>query len=115
MASPLQKMQLVICAVAGLLLGHALNLYFGRLYTTERLGPPFMCPACKSKLRARFYLPLIGYYASLGKCPDCDEKLPARALILPLGGAALFAASSLVFHSLGAGLLGGLFATIFLT
>jgi prepilin signal peptidase PulO-like enzyme (type II secretory pathway) len=108
-------MELLICAVAGLFLGHALNIYFGRLYTTEHLGPPFMCPPCKSKLRPRFFLPLVGYYASLGKCPDCGEKLPARALILPLGGATLFAASNLVFDSLGAGLLGGLFATIFLT
>jgi prepilin signal peptidase PulO-like enzyme (type II secretory pathway) len=109
-------MELLICAVAGLLLGHVLDLNFERLYTTERLsGPPFICPACKSKLRARFILPLVGYYASLGKCPDCGEKLPSRALILPLGGAALFAASNLVFESLGAGLLGGLFATIFLT
>lgn len=109
-------MQLVICAVAGLLLGHLLDLYFGRLYTNEQLsGPPFRCPACRSKLRPLFAVPLIGYYASLGKCPDCGTALPARALILPLGGAALFAASSLVFDSLGAGLLGGLFATIFLT
>lgn len=58
---------------------------------------------------------MVGYCASFGKCPDCGKALPARALILPLGGAALFAASSLVFDSLGAGLLGGLFATIFLT
>jgi prepilin signal peptidase PulO-like enzyme (type II secretory pathway) len=109
-------MQLIICAAAGLLLGHVLNLYFGRLYTTERLsGPPFICPACRSKLRPRFFSPLAGYCASLGKCPDCGKPLPARALILPMGGAALFAASSLVFDSLGAGLLGGLFATIFLT
>ena len=108
-------MELLICAVAGLFLGHALNIYFGRLYTSERLGAPFMCPACRSKLRPRFFLPLFGYYRSLGKCPDCGEKLPARGLILPLGAATLFGASNLVFESLGAGLLGGLFATIFLT
>jgi hypothetical protein len=40
--------------------------------------------------------------------------LLAPALILPLAGAALFPASSLVFDSLWRWLLGGLFVTIFL-
>lgn len=109
-------MDVLICAAAGLLLGHVLDLFFLRFYTSERLsGPPFRCPECRSKLRARFIVPIVGYYASLGRCPDCGKNLPARALVLPLGAAALFAASSLVFDSLGTGLLGGLFATIFLT
>ncbi|MEO8458094.1 MAG: A24 family peptidase, partial [Chloroflexota bacterium] len=109
-------MDFLICAVVGLLLGHVLDLYFLRFYTSEAIsGPPFRCPECRSKLRPRFYLPLVGYYMSLAKCPDCERKLPARALILPLGAAALFGAASLVFDSLGAGLLGGFFATVFLT
>lgn len=109
-------MDFLICAAAGLLLGHVLDLFFLRFYTSEPLsGPPFRCPECRSTLRARFIVPIVGYYASLARCPDCGKNLPARALVLPLGAAALFAASSLVFDSLGTGLLGGLFATIFLT
>ena len=44
-----------------------------------------------------------------------DEKLPWRAVVLPAGGGGLFALSYLVFDEFGAGLLGGFFATVFLT
>jgi prepilin signal peptidase PulO-like enzyme (type II secretory pathway) len=109
-------MDFLICAAAGLAFGHLLDLFFLRFYTNENLsGPLFRCPRCRSTFRARYLLPVIGYYASLGRCPDCGENLPARAVILPLGSASLFAASELVFGSLGAGLLGGFFSSIFLT
>jgi prepilin signal peptidase PulO-like enzyme (type II secretory pathway) len=109
-------MDFFTCVAAGLLLGHLADLFFLRFYTSERLsGRAFRCPDCRAALRARFLVPLLGYYASLGRCPDCGKTLPARAVVLPLGSAALFGASYLVFDDLGAALLGGLFATVFLT
>ncbi len=109
-------MEAVFAAVIGLAFGQLLDLLFDRVYTGEPLsGRLYRCAACKSRLRPAFPLPLAGVLWSRGRCPDCDELLPWRAVILPAGGAALFATSYLVFDELGAGLLGGFFATIFLT
>ena len=41
--------------------------------------------------------------------------MPWRAVILPAGAAGLFSLSYLAFDEFGAGLLGGVFATVFLT
>lgn len=109
-------MELVAAAILGLAFGHALDLLFARFYTGEPLqGPAYRCSACKAPPRPLFLLPFAGYLTSLGRCPDCQARLPLRMLMLPAGGAALFAAAYLVFDDLGAGLLGGAFATVFLT
>jgi leader peptidase (prepilin peptidase)/N-methyltransferase len=65
-------------------------------------------------LRSGFAVPFAGIIWFRGSCPDCHEQLPWRALLLPLGSAALFTISYLVFDELGASLLGGVFASIFL-
>jgi len=105
----------VIAAIAGLLMGHALDLFFDRLYTDAPLGGPvYRCPECRARLRPLYLLPLLGALGSRGRCPDCGRALPLHAFLLAPGGAALFAASGLVFEDLGAALLAGFFATIFL-
>lgn len=104
-----------IAALIGLGLGQALDLLFDRLYTGEPLGGPlYRCSACRAALRPAFAVPLLGFLWSLSRCPDCRSRLPWRALILPAGSAALFAASALVFDEFGPALLGGALATIFL-
>jgi prepilin signal peptidase PulO-like enzyme (type II secretory pathway) len=109
-------MEVVIAALAGLVLGHAVDLVFPRFYTGEALGGPlYRCASCRFPLRPIFGVPVIGYLAHDGKCPDCSEKLPIHALLLAPGAAAIFVASTLVFDDLGAGLLGGFFGTVFLT
>ncbi len=108
--------ELLIAALAGLIFGHLLDLAFVRFYTSEDPATPLHhCPACRSPFRARFALPLTGYVMSLGRCPDCRAGLPLRSVILPLGGAALFTTSVAVFDSLAPGIVGGVFATVFLT
>ena len=108
--------ELLIAALAGLLFGHLLDVAFVRFYTSEDPATPLHhCPACRSPFRARFVLPLTGYVMSLGRCPDCRAGLPLRSVILPLGGAALFATSVAVFDNLAPGIVGGVFATVFLT
>ena len=109
-------MEALLAAAVGLALGQLLDLLFDRFYTGERLSDPlYRCFSCKSRLRPVFALPLAGFLWSRGRCPDCLAPLPLLALVLPGGGAALFVASYFVFDELGAGLLGGFFATIFLT
>jgi prepilin signal peptidase PulO-like enzyme (type II secretory pathway) len=106
----------LIAALAGLLFGHVLDLAFVRFYTGEDpAGPLRRCRACDAPFRARFAVPLAGYATSLGRCPDCRAALPLRSVILPLGGAALFATSFLVFDEVLPGIAGGVFATLFLT
>ncbi len=108
--------ELLIGAVAGFFLGHLLDLAFVRFYTSEDPATPLHhCPDCRSPCRARFALPLSGYVMSLGRCPDCRAWLPLRSVILPLGGAAFFATSVAVFDDFAPGIVGGVFATLFLT
>jgi len=109
-------MEILLAAALGLAFGHALDLLFTRFYREESIdGPLYRCPKCKAGFRPAFALPIVGYALNLGRCPDCREPLPLRVVVLPVGGAALFVASQLVFDEFGAGLLGGVFATLFLT
>jgi leader peptidase (prepilin peptidase)/N-methyltransferase len=109
-------MELLLYAVFGLALGHLLDLWFVRFYTDEEFrGPPFRCASCRSPLRPRFAVPLAGWAAARGKCPDCGVRLPVRGMLLPAGGAALTVASYFAFdEDLAGGVLGGAFLTVFL-
>jgi leader peptidase (prepilin peptidase)/N-methyltransferase len=104
-----------IAALAGLLMGHALDLAFDRLYTDAPLGgPAIRCPHCRSPLRPVDLLPVLGPLWRRGRCAGCGRPLPLHAFLLAPGGAALFAASALAFEDLGPALLAGFFATLFL-
>jgi len=106
---------IAVTALVGLIFGHVLDLIFDRVYTDQPVsGPLYRCSACRSPLRPVFFLPLAGNVLFRGSCPDCGERLPWRALLLPGGCALLFALSYAVFDELGPALLGGFFASIFL-
>ena len=107
---------LFLAAAIGFGFGHLVHLIFDRFYTGERLtGPLYECSSCRAPLRPSGIIPYATVISARGRCPNCQEKLPWRAVVLPGGAAALFAVSYLVFDELGAGLLGGFFATVFLT
>ncbi len=109
-------MELAIVLVVGLACGHLIDIFFDRLYTGAELGGGlYRCSECRSALRPVFAIPLIGTLSRVLRCPDCGELLRWRSLVLPAGSTALFAASYFVFAEVGAGLLGGFFATVFLT
>lgn len=106
----------LLAAIGGLFFGHLVDLFFVRFYTGEDLAAPIRyCPACKAPFRARFVLPVVGYFFSRGRCPDCKVWLPERSVVLPLGSAALFLISFAVFDETLPAIVGGFFATIFLT
>ena len=108
-------MEIIAAVIIGSAFGHLLDLLYDRFFTGEPVGGRlYRCRQCRAPLRTLFALPLAGYFWTRGRCPDCREPLPWRALVLPAGGAALFVAAYLVFDELGAALLGGFFATIFL-
>ena len=105
-----------LAALIGFAFGHLVHLVFDRFFSGEPLrGPLSECPACRSPITATSAIPYATIVLSGGRCPKCGEKLPWRAVILPAGAAGLFALSYLAFDEFGAGLLGGFFATVFLT
>ena len=108
-------MTTIVAAVIGLLVGHALDVFFDRLYTDEPLtGTVHRCPHCRRRLRPMYVIPVLGVAWSRGRCRDCDRRLPLHAFVLAPGGAALFATAELIFDGFGPALLAGFFATVFL-
>ncbi|MCH8814741.1 MAG: prepilin peptidase [Chloroflexi bacterium] len=110
-------MEIVSVAIIGFACGAAFDLVFDRFYSDQAVtGPLYRCGACKTRATPLLMAPVLGFILHLGRCPDCRERLALRTLVLAPGAAGLFVASYLVFdEELGAGLLGGFFATIFLT
>ncbi len=110
-------MEIIVAAVTGFAFGSGIDLAFNRFYTDQEItGPLYRCSECKARPNVLLLAPVLGFLAHRGRCPNCEERLPLRTFVLAPGGAALFVASYLVFdEELGAGLLGGFFATIFLT
>lgn len=110
-------MEILIVGVAGLLWGHAIDLLWGRFYTGEQItGRLYRCAGCKSPTGPQFLGPFGGLLWKGARCPHCGTTLPLRAVYLPVAAAVLFVVSWDSFgRELGAGLLGGVFATIFFT
>jgi leader peptidase (prepilin peptidase)/N-methyltransferase len=105
----------IAAAFLGLIAGHLLELFLDRLYSDAPPGGPLVrCSACRSPIRPLYLLPLLGYLLYRGRCPDCGQRLPIRALLLPPASALVFALAALASHEWGPTILGGLFATIFL-
>jgi prepilin signal peptidase PulO-like enzyme (type II secretory pathway) len=105
-----------LAALIGFVFGHLVHLAYDRFFTGEPLsGSLYECSACRFPASAVSLFPYATVLMSRGRCPRCEEKLAWRAVILPAGAGALFVASYLIFDSFGAALLGGFFATVFLT
>jgi leader peptidase (prepilin peptidase)/N-methyltransferase len=104
-----------LAALIGLLLGHALDVFFDRLYTDEPVtGALYRCPHCRQRPRPIHLVPIAGVLWSRGRCPDCGRWLPLHAFLLAPGAAALFAVAQLTVDGFGPALLAGFFATVFL-
>jgi prepilin signal peptidase PulO-like enzyme (type II secretory pathway) len=105
----------IAAAFLGLLAGHLLDLFLDRFYSDAPPREPLVrCPACRSPIRPLYLLPLLGYLWHRGRCPDCDQLLPIRALFLPPASALVFVLAALTSEEWGPTILGGLFAAIFL-
>ena len=105
----------IVAAIIGLALGHAAELSLDRSYSDSPLaGPLSHCPACRSPIRAVDLLPVIGYLLRLGRCPDCRQRLPLRALLLAPATALCFALAALATDDWRATILTGVFSAIFL-
>ena len=105
----------IVAAFLGLIVGHLLEVFLDRFYSdAPPRGPLVRCPTCRSPIRLLHLLPLLGYLWYRGRCPDCDQRLPIRVILLPPASALVFALAALASDEWGPTILGGLFAAIFL-
>jgi prepilin signal peptidase PulO-like enzyme (type II secretory pathway) len=106
----------IVAAVIGLLVGHIVELTLDRSYSDSPVGGGLThCPTCRSPVRTVDLLPVIGYLLHLGRCPDCRQRLPLRALLLAPTTALCFALAALATNDdWRATILTGIFSAIFL-
>jgi prepilin signal peptidase PulO-like enzyme (type II secretory pathway) len=108
----------VVAALVGVSMGQLIDLYWGSFYSGEPIVPtPARCLSCRAPSSFPALLPFVaGVTWDEGRCPNCAESLNLRSVYLPAGASLLFLLSYWAFDgNLGAALLGGFFATIFLT
>jgi leader peptidase (prepilin peptidase)/N-methyltransferase len=107
----------LLAALIGLANGQVIDLLWGRFYTGEEIRRPITrCANCRARSGLLLLLPFVAGFAwRERRCPDCGEALTLRSAVLPVAGALLYLLSYAVFDELGAALLGGFWATVFLT
>ena len=87
----------VFAFVLGAIVGSFLNVCIWRLPLGESIvSPPSHCPACRTTIRARDNIPLLGYLWLRGRCHSCGARISLRypAVELLTGLAAML----LLFH-----------------
>ena len=111
-------LEALAAAAIGLALGQLIDLYWGRFYTGEQIvGPPARCANCREPSELLVLLPFAaGVVWDQRRCPNCGEAITLRSIYLPVGASLLFLLAYWAFDgNFGAALLGGFFATLFLT
>src|SRR4051794_28834108 len=91
---------LVAClaGVLGLLIGSFVNVVAYRLPRGESVvSPPSACPGCRTPIRMRHNVPVVGWLVLRGRCYDCDLPISPRYPIVEAATALLFASVGLRF------------------
>jgi leader peptidase (prepilin peptidase)/N-methyltransferase len=86
----METMNLVLVAVAGLVLGSFFNVVIYRLPRGLSLShPPSSCPGCGARIRPYDNVPVLSYLLLRGKCRRCGQKIspvyPAVEALTALG------------------------------
>ncbi|MBM4191469.1 MAG: prepilin peptidase [Gammaproteobacteria bacterium] len=109
----------VMAALLGLIVGSLLNTVIyrlprmlerewreqcaeleGRQITSARydlIAPRSHCPTCKTSIRMRYLVPVIGWMVLRGRCAECGTSISWRYLVIEIGTAVAFALVALKF------------------
>ena len=81
----------VIAGLFGAAVGSFLNVCIDRLPRGQSiLRPRSHCPACKTPLAARDFVPVLSYLLLQGRCRYCSAPIPKRVLLVEAGTGLLF-------------------------
>ncbi|MSP33340.1 MAG: prepilin peptidase [Rickettsiales bacterium] len=97
-----QTFGIIIAAIFGAIFGSYATLFAHRLPIGEScfgryFGNKSQCPKCNSTIRTRELIPLINWLFTLGKCRNCQAKIPRAHLFIELTTTVLFILSYLKF------------------
>lgn len=82
-----------LCGVLGLAIGSFLNVVVHRVPAgLSVVSPPSACPRCRTPIRPRDNVPVLGWVLLRGRCRDCALPISPRYPLVEAGCAALFAA-----------------------
>jgi prepilin signal peptidase PulO-like enzyme (type II secretory pathway) len=92
----------VLLAPFGLVLGSFANVLIHRLPQDEPgernvVTRPSHCPSCKTRIKARHNIPLLGWLWLRGRCAHCGWRIPLRYPLVELLGGVILAGSVWVF------------------
>jgi leader peptidase (prepilin peptidase)/N-methyltransferase len=83
-------------ALLGLATGSFLNVVIHRVPRGESLvRPASRCPGCRSPIRYRHNIPVVGWLMLRGRCADCGKPISARYPLVEIATAVLFLAVTL--------------------
>lgn len=87
-------LEVILAALAGLLIGSFLNVCVYRLpRDLSVVRPRSYCPQCERTIPWYENIPLFSYLFLGGKCSGCKKRIPVRYLVLEVVTAAAFALS----------------------
>lgn len=86
---------LIVAATFGAVFGSYATLFSYRLPLGEScfgryFGPKSRCPQCNTIIKTRDLIPLINWLFTLGKCRNCQSKIPRTHLFVELTTTILF-------------------------
>ncbi len=82
---------LLLVGVLGALIGSFLNVVIHRVPLRQSVvSPPSHCPECRSPVRARHNVPVVGWLLLRGRCADCGAGISVRYPLVELLTAVLF-------------------------
>ena len=93
-------MPVALATIFGAVIGSFLNVVAYRLPRRESLAfPASHCPLCKTPIKTRDNIPVLGWLALRGRCRHCQEPIAIRYPVVEALTALLAVAVVLVKHS----------------
>jgi prepilin signal peptidase PulO-like enzyme (type II secretory pathway) len=90
-----QTFGIIIAAAFGAIFGSYATLFAYRLPLGEScfgryFGPKSRCPECDAVIKTRDLIPLINWLFTLGRCRNCETKIPRTHFFIELATTILF-------------------------